>query len=379
MSEWGKYLVKTTFKIIEKMKIQEGKYQIKRYDLSEDKSLRGWNAADEYLLKTYVSMGISPNHLCIYNDRFGFLSSHFHSYDPIVILTHKSQEKSIQSNLEAHNLPLVNFSNPLSPLENKLDSAIIKIPKSLALFQLFLEHIVDNSTEDVTILCGFMTRHFTPKLLEIAQEYFNVVEQSRALKKSRILVLSKKKEVIKRETIISLDYNNQAYRQYWGVFSSNHIDYATQFFLTHIELKSTDKCILDLASGNGIIGNEIFIQLPDSEIHLMDDAYLAISSAKLNIQGESIHHHLNDNLSIFADEYFDLIVSNPPFHFEYEINIQVPIQLFKECFRCLKKGGSFQLVANRHLNHKVHLKQIFNSVQIVSENSKFVVYKCIKE
>lgn len=361
------------------MKIQEEKYQIERYDLSEDKSLKGWNAADEYLLKAFISKEINPSHLSIYNDRFGFLSCYLHSYDPMLVLTQKSQEKSIESNLAAHNLPLLSCSTPLSSLEYRMDFAIIKIPKSLALFQLFLEHIVHNSTEDVTVLCGFMTRHFTPKLLKIAGEYFNSVEQSKALKKSRLLVLSEKKEVLKKDVITSLAYNNQNYLQYWGVFSSGHIDYATQFLLTNLELKKTDECILDLASGNGIIGSEVFKQLPDSEIHLMDDSNLAVSSAKLNIKGERIRHHLNDNLSIFADEYFDLIVSNPPFHFEYEINIQVPIQLFKECYRCLKKEGNFQLVANKHLNYKVHLERIFKSIQIVSENSKFVVYKCTKE
>lgn len=359
-----------------KFKVQ---YPIKRYDLSEDKSLRGWNAADEYLVKTFVSEKHKPKHLCIYNDRFGFLSCHLHSYKPLVILTQKSQEKAIQTNCSAHNLSPLPFSNPLSPIEDQLDFVVMKIPKSLDLFQLFLEHIAANSSTEITVLCGFMTRHFTPKLLEIAQTYFHSVEQSRALKKSRLLILTKKKEATKREKLTSINYNNQAYLQYGGVFSAGHIDYATQFFLTHFEIKNTDKRILDLASGNGIIGNEIFKQLPDSEIHLIDDSYLAVSSAKLNITGEKVHHHFNNTLSIFDAEYFDLIVSNPPFHFEYEINIQVPIQLFKECFRCLKKGGNFQLVANKHLNYKVHLERIFSSVQIVAQNKKFIIYQCIKE
>ncbi|MBL4708340.1 MAG: methyltransferase, partial [Flavobacteriales bacterium] len=50
---------------------------------------------------------------------------------------------------------------------------------------------------------------------------------------------------------------NEGYKQYWGVFSAKHIDYATQYFLEHIKLNPTDNSILDLASGNGVIGNEI--------------------------------------------------------------------------------------------------------------------------
>lgn len=360
------------------MNFEEKKYKIKRYDLSEDKSLKAWSAADEYLLQAFTDLEKKPNNLGIYGDRFGFLSCYLHSFTPTIVFTQKSQQKAIDANLKAHNAPMLHFSDPLSPIENKLDFALVNVPKSLELFQLFLEQIAGNSSEDITVICAFMTRHFSPKLLQIAQEYFDVTEQSRAVKKARLLVLTKKKSIIKKELITSLNYNNQDYKQYWGVFSAQHIDYATQFFLEHLEIDDNDQCILDLASGNGIIGNEIFKELPDAEIHLMDDSYLAVASAKLNIQGENIHHHFNNELTIFDDSTFDLIVTNPPFHFEFEINIQIPLHLFKGCFRCLKKGGNLQIVANKHLNYKVHLEPLFSSVQVIAEDNKFIVYKCIK-
>lgn len=360
------------------MNSQEKKYNIKRYDLATDKSLKPWSSADEYLLQSFHDLEVQPNNLSIYNDRFGFLACHLHSFDPTVILTHKSQEKAIHTNQINNKIPLANFSNPLSSFHTKIDIALVKIPKSLGLFQLFLEQINNNSTKNITVICAFMTRHFSPNLLQIAKEYFEGVEQSRALKKARLLILTHKKESTRRDFITSIDYNNQKYKQYPGVFSSEHIDYATQFFLDHLELEKTDHDILDLGSGNGIIGNEIFKQNPDAEIHLMDDSFLAVSSAELNIQGHNINHHFNNELSIFNDQTFDLIVTNPPFHFEYEINIQVALELFNECFRCLKDGGNLQLVANKHLNYKVHLEALFTAVQIVAEDRKFIIYKCIK-
>lgn len=353
-------------------------YKIERHDLSEDKSLKAWSAADEYLLQAFNDLENKPKHIGIYNDIFGFLGCHLHTFKPTVILSQKSQEKAIISNFETNNIPLPDFANPLSSLENKMDFALVKIPKSLGLFQLFLEQITQNSSDYVKVVCAFMTRNFSPKFLEIASEYFEVVEQSRALKKARLLILSKKKETNKTEIITSINYKGHEYKQYLGVFSADHIDYATQFFLDNIDLKQTDKTLLDLASGNGIIGNEIFKKLPNAEIHLMDDSSLAVSSAELNINGENIHHHLNNDLSIFENNTFDLIVTNPPFHFEYEINIKVPLALFKDCFRCLKKGGNLQIVANKHLNYKVHLDPIFRSVKIIAEDKKFIVYKCIK-
>ena len=360
------------------MNFDQKKYKVDRHDLSTDKSLKAWSAADEYLLQNFSELEERPKHLGIYNDRFGFLVCHLHANNPTLILTQKSQEKAIDLNLTANKLSLLNYSNPFSPLENKMDFALIKIPKSLELFQLFLEHIIHQSSDDLKVVAAFMTRHFSPKLLQIADQYFEVTEQSRALKKARLLSLTKKKKVHKRKMTTSIKFKEKIYQQYWGVFSAGHIDYATQFFLEHLETSNKDQSILDLASGNGIIGDQIHQQLPEAEIHLMDDSFLAVESAKLNIHGEHIHHHFNNDLSIFKDQTFDLIVTNPPFHFEYEINIQIPIQLFKACFRCLKKGGNLQLVANKHLNYKVHLEPLFSSVQSIAENKKFIIYKCIK-
>ena len=360
------------------MKDQKNLLKIKRHDLSTNRSLRPHSAADEYLLETFISLDEKPKHLGIYYDRFGYLSCHLHSFDPTIIFTTKSQQKAIDLNLTENKLTSVQYADPLSSLNKKIDYAFIKAPKSQALLELFLQHAVENSTEDITIVIAFMTRHFSPKLIEISEKYFEEVKQSKAVKKSRLITLTKKKEVEKVNLIESIDYNNHSYKQYSGVFSAKHIDYATQYFLEHFELKPTDHKILDLASGNGVIAKEIQIKNPDATIHLIDDSYLAVESAKLNIQGKNIHHHFNNDLSSIEHGSLDLIVSNPPFHFEYEINIDIPIQLFKECYRCLKPNGSLQLVANKHLNYLTHLSPIFSKVDVIAENEKFIVYKCMK-
>ena len=213
-------------------------------------------------------------------------------------------------------------------------------------------------------------------MIEIAESLFENAQQSRAYKKSRCLTLTSKKASTLKENIITLQHDGHTYKQYPGVFSSNHIDYATQFLLEQLVIDSSTEKILDLGSGNGVIAKVSQQKAPDAEIHLVDDAYLAVASAKLNLSGDNIHHHYTNELSHFEDASFDVIVTNPPFHFEHEINIQVPLFLFKECHRCLKTSGSLQLVANQHLNYKVHLEKIFGEVVIVGENDKFVVYNC---
>ena len=132
-----------------------------------------------------------------------------------------------------------------------------------------------------------------------------------------------------------------------------------------------------MACGNGILAHAALANKPNAEIHLLDDSELAIASSKINIDSEKACFHYNDTLDNFENNTFDLIISNPPFHFEHETNIEVALNLFKEVKRCLKKGGSFQLVTSNHLNSKTHLNKLFHKVNIIAQNEKFVVYHCV--
>lgn len=366
------------FKATNCMNSTKKTYSIERYDGSEDRSLRAWSAADEYLISAFDALEHQWEQLSIYHDRFGYLACQLHTARPTIIITHKSQENALAANYKANGISALKSNDPLTALPNKTDVVLMKVPKSLGLFQLFLEHIAQNSTDDVVVICAFMTRHFTTNMLEVAGKYFEGVEQSRAVKKARLLTLTKKKPTTPGQLLTESTYKEQVYQQYFGVFSADHIDYATQFFLEHVQIEDGDERILDLASGNGVIGNELLKELPNAEMHLLDDSFLAVASAKLNVQGDKVHHHYANDLSSFEPDSLDLIVTNPPFHFEYEVNIKVPIALFRASHQCLKKGGNLQLVASQHLNYKTHLEPLFADVQVLAEDEKFVVYKCVK-
>ncbi len=354
-------------------------YDIQRHPPSTNKSLRAWSAADEYLSDYIHELKIDNKRIGIFHDRFGFLSCHLHHLSPLAIIENKSQKKSILKNIEKNNLPTdsIYFKTPLE--EIKINTGIIRIPKSLELFKLFLNQICIHSDDDVEVICSFMTRHFSPKILETSSLFFEAVEQSRAKKKSRLLILkNKKKDIQKIKISETITFENFDYFQYSGVFSSGKIDYATQFLLSFLKLNGDEKNILDLASGNGIIAHRISLINKKTEIHLLEDSFLALESSKKNLKGDRFHFNYNDNLALFPKNHFDLIVSNPPFHFEYEINISIPLHFFNETFACFTKGGYFQLVANRHLNYKTHLDKIFEEVSVLGENKKFIVYYCKK-
>jgi 16S rRNA G1207 methylase RsmC len=352
-----------------------------RYPNTTDCSLKAWSAADELLLGQVLDQNLSGKKIITYNDRFGYLNCQLHQSDVLSVISYKSQEKSHKINLKNNGFKFDDsqFINPLSSIEEKVDIALMKVPKSVNLFELYLAQIATCIRDEGVVYCSFMTRHFTKQLLSISNKYFEVVEQSLAKKKARVLILKKKKEVNEDELINKLNLSdNEFLRQYYGVFSAKEIDQATQFFIDNLQIDESTKEVLDLAAGNGVLGYIIQKQLTNCRIHLIDDFYLAVESAKLNLKGEDVYFHYNDTLKEIEENSIDLVVSNPPFHFEYETNIEISLSLFKDVTYCLKQGGKFQLVANRHINYGPHLERIFNKVIRVVHNDKFEIYNCIK-
>ncbi len=354
-------------------------FNIKRYPANSTNNLKPWNAGDELILN-YLENELHTNpKIVIANDDFGFLTTCLNTYKPVCIINNKTQEYALKKNwrINIGNSESLNLTSPLDENLNVNDIGLIKIPKSLDLFELYLGQIHKSLTENGFVICSFMTKYFTPQLIKIAEKYFEDVNQTKAHKKARLIVL-KKKKAAQYKFIHKIDYNEQIIKQYYGVFSASNIDYATQFLIDNLNVNPTENNILDLASGNGVLALMVLKQNPNAQLTLLDDSLLAIESSKLNLKdSNSIYIHDN-NLDSIEDDSLDLVISNPPFHFEYEINISVPLGMFTRVERCLKPNGRFLMVANNHLKYLPHLEHKFTSAKVLIENKKFKVYECFK-
>ena len=348
---------------------------LKRYPSTQNHSLQAWNAADEHML-LYVTdrPEILGENVAIYNDRFGYLTCHLKDYNPDSIIHLASQQKAIRQNME-NNFPGSKpfFRKITENNQGRSDNlALIQLPKSNDLFDRMLFRIHENAADDIQVVCGFMTRHFTPTWLEIAGQYFEQVGQSKAWKKSRLLLLSGKKEKVTNKTFFyENSYKELNIRQYGGVFSKEKIDMATSFLLENLQVSEAEKTILDWGCGNGIIGLYIQKTFGPKQMVFMDDSILAVESVRLNDPTADVRWE--DNLQSFKPKKFDLIVTNPPFHFEYETDISVTLSFFGEATRCLSPDGRLLVVANKHVNYQTHLRRLFQTVEIVNENQKFVI------
>ncbi len=358
------------------IQINSEEFTLIRYPETKDNTLRAWSNA-ELLVLDYIK-DYKQNRFHLFNDRFGFWNCTLHEKELETIWTYASQKKAIINNLKKNKLSVdVNFNTPLDLLD-KVDVALLKIPKSLELFELFLFQIYQSAHVGTEVVCGFMTKYFSSAYLKIAEQYFESIIQTKAWKKARLLILKKPKKTIKaKEFVNTIKWEDTVLKQLYGVFSSDKIDIGTQFLLEHLKIRENENEVLDVASGNGIISYEVLKQKNNAAVTLVDDFNLAIESSKLNLPNRKAKFICTDTIEGVENNYFDLIVSNPPFHFEHENNIEITIDLFKKIKKCLKEEGRFMLVANLHLNYKTHLEKLFSKVSIISKNSKFIIYNCI--
>ncbi len=349
-----------------------------RYPSTSNRSLKPFNNADILAFKS-LSAAKDVRSVHVFNDRFGFWNCSIRNASVNTIWSFASEKKAIQQNLKRNNLQYneSTFFKPLDPLRN-VELALIRIPKSVELFELYLRQIHKASHKSTIAICGFMTKYFNASLLKVASRYFEDVTQSLAWKKARVLVLKNPRSIVDYPEITnSIVWKENSLQQYYGVFSSNKIDYGTQFLLEDLYVDTNELEILDLASGNGVIAFEALQLNPNARVTLLDDSILAVESSKLNIHSKA-NFICDDDFSQLKKRHFDLVLSNPPFHFEHENNIEVSLKLFKQVYDILKEEGRFVLVANKHLNYATHLKKLFSSVLHIKSNDKFEVIECRK-
>lgn len=338
------------------------------------------NAADDLLLEWAAGTPARAGETVVVHDRFGALTLSLPAPVRLLSVFH-SQEEALRMNAAPASAPPV--STVFDPLAS-VSRALLKVPKSLELWEVYLSILAAAAGPETVAAAGFMTRHFTPRMLEIAGRYAGGVSQSRAQRKARLLLLSDFRGAGgARVPIRSIGYAGREYRQYFGVFSASHIDYATQWLLEEWE-----RCpelaglrpgtLLDLACGNGVIGNELLRRYPEAFVTATDDSILAVESARLNLPADRSVVYFDHTLGAIADATQDLVVTNPPFHFGHENNIEVSLDLFRQARRVLRPGGHLVVVANRHLNYGTHLSRYFSEVLQPALNDKFVIYRCAR-
>jgi 16S rRNA (guanine1207-N2)-methyltransferase len=158
-----------------------------------------------------------------------------------------------------------------------------------------------------------------------------------------------------------------------GIFSWQHLDDGTAFLLDNLEIEP-GQTVLDVGCGYGIIG--LVAAQRASHVTMTDDNLLAIRCARAAV---AINHLGNADVQpgdVYAGlqgRQFELIVSNPPFHKEFDVSTNVAHRIMRDAKRLLRPGGRLVIVANAFLKYEAVMTQYLTKARVLARNNRYVV------
>ncbi|MDT0593380.1 methyltransferase [Glaciecola petra] len=370
---------------------------------SSDKSLRAWDAADEYLIDQLVeSVNLADiKTIIVINDSFGALCCAIQALAPhikIDTFTDSYMSKlGIQNNIN-NNAPLtgknthitVNSSLDFNSKLNKADIVLLKVPRTLAYLDYLLAQLRLYLSNDTKILAGGMVKLITSSVVKLFEKHFPGTKTSLAKKKARLLISASCDEIENAGTSDNYKVNiSQVKDEELGftlynwpnVFCREQVDIGARFLLkTLINYDFAQKNIIDLGCGNGILGVSVLQRSPNTHMVFVDESFMAIASAKQTLAQAAVddvsnaaEFYVNHCLSNITLKSVDAVLCNPPFHQQSTVTEDIAWQMFKDAYKVLKPRGQFFVVGNRHLDHHIKLKKLFGNCKAIASNAKFVV------
>ncbi|MCJ8318125.1 MAG: methyltransferase [Colwellia sp.] len=363
-----------------------------------NRSLQAWDAADEYLVNYVNEQGLINDNtkVVIFNDTFGALTANFSLKGNQVFCINDSflSEQGIKHNLEQNHLATdnIHYLTSLDALPIDIDLVLYKIPKSKSLLTEQLIQIKNTYSESLLFIAGDRAKDIHSSTLKVFEKHLGTTTTSLAVKKARLVFCQLDNKSTYQSpfpTVWELEPTYPATTKFSisnhaNVYAREKLDLGARYFLQSLPAVAESTKVIDLGCGNGVLGLTLLAAQPLAKIHFVDESYMAIASAKANIEKNlpnevgQCEFTVNDCLTNIDERDIDLVLCNPPFHQQTATTDHIAWQMFNDAFRALKKGGELRIIGNRQLAYHIKLMRIFGNCKEIATNNKFVTLSAKK-
>ena len=362
-----------------------------------NRSLQAWDAADEYLINHLEENNLikTKSNILIVNDTFGALTLNLAQQNVYCINDSFLSQQGIAYNLEQNhiddkNIHYLSSLDRLESLPNNIDIVLFKIPKSKSLLVAQLMMLKKTFNDDVIFIAADRAKEIHSSTLKLFEKHLGSTKTSLAVKKARLVFsqfdakTNSHDQNIPQITTWPLENTEFTISNHANVYAKDKLDIGARYFMQNLPEVAPETNVIDLGCGNGVIGLTVLAKQPQANVQFFDESYMAIASAKKNIEENlpttinNCQFYLNDCLSGIEGASVDLILCNPPFHQQTATTDHIAWQMFKDSHRVLKKGGELRIIGNRQLAYHIKLQRIFGNEKLIASNDKFVTISAIK-
>lgn len=392
------------------MNTAQGTYRLRRPNSGGRAALRAWDAADELLLQHVSTLEVAPDATTvIVGDSYGALSIPLARLSPTAVVDRFSSHQAIASNAAANGVDAdaVHVVDALTPLPDRIDLALIRPARSLAMLEHQLRSLAPQLHAGSIVIASSMVKHLHTSTLEVFERVLGPTTTSLATRRARLVHTEFRHD----PDSAAHDADHEAGPWDWphttqiepgplqlrwmpGVFSAEKLDRGTSLLLAHLPAVEPADAVIDLGCGNGVLGLVAALDQPDASVTLVDDSSMAVAAARSTLDANNARGHVvwGDGLTDWAPDdaararaepsgpaegSVDLVLCNPPFHDDHALVDAVAWKMFSEARRALLPGGELWVVGNRHLGYHVKLRRLFGDVDVVSSDPKFVVLRAV--
>lgn len=385
------------------MEVPQGAFVLDRPDGGGRAPLRAWDAADELVLAHLAPVlgaegavpatGPAPGTVVVVGDAWGALACALAGWAPTVVVDSYVGGRAVRANLVANGIDpaTVTIVGPLDPLPDRVDVAVLKVPKTGATLDQALHRLAASLHDESVVVGAGMTRHVHTSTIQSFERWVGATTTSRAVKKARLLHATPAGRPAgptpwPRTATVELPPDGSArlddlpdgpdedlggpltVTAHAGVFAGPRLDPGTALLLAHLPPTGEAHHAVDLGCGTGIVGTVLARRDPDLAVTFVDDSVLAVASAEATWTAEHgdrpatfVH---GDALGDPAPIEADLVVVNPPFHRDHAVGDATAWRMFQQAREALPPGGRLVVVGNRHLAHHAKLARLFGTANV---------------